>query len=361
MKKRSWVALSSASVLVASILLTVQVSAESSSQIQEKFKDAQDEKNKLQSQIDAKDTQLKEFEQKMEQIKEKIDEIQNEINPIEDKLSRETTALNKMESQYADLVSNMYEEGVFSPLAMLLQSKGFDDFVVNLDTVQLIADRKFDLVNKIKETRNQIKKQRDDLIARQDLQQQEVDKAKQLYLELVEAKKKDNSALIEANKVIEQYSEEMIDVNKALIASGKLNFSYIGPLKKPINASMTSPFGLRKHPIYGRYIMHQGIDYPSPTGTPIYAAADGVVVSSRASGGYGWLLTIYHGHKGGVPIYTRYAHSYPNQIKVRVGEQVTKGQQVTSVGANGQVTGAHLHFEVYAGENHAVNPTGYLQ
>ncbi|MDQ0415925.1 murein DD-endopeptidase MepM/ murein hydrolase activator NlpD [Croceifilum oryzae] len=361
MKKRSWIALSSASVLIASILFSVQVSAENASKIQEKFKDAQDEKNKLQSQIDAKDMELKEFEQKREQIQGKIDEIQKDITPIEDKLDRETTALNKMESQYADLVSNMYEEGVFSPLAMLLQSKGFDDFIANLDTVKLIADRKYDLVSKIKEGRNQVKKQLDDLVARQNLQQQEVDKAKKLYLELVEAKKKDDSALTEANKIIEQYSEEMIDVNKSLIASGKLNFSYTGPMKTPINASMTSPFGLRKHPIYGRYIMHQGIDYPSPTGTPIYAAADGVVVSSRASSGYGWLLTIYHGHKNGVPIYSRYAHSYPNQIKARVGEHVTKGKQVTSVGANGQVTGAHLHFEVYAGENNAVNPTSYLQ
>lgn len=361
MKKRSWIALLSASAFIASTALSVQVLAESNSNIQQKFKDAQNQKNEIESEIKSKDAQLNAFKEQMKKADEEIKKIQKEIEPIEKRLQTEEASLKESEDAYNALVSNMYEEGVFSPLAMLLQADNWSEFMANFDMVKLIADRKYELFNKIKEGRDKVKESINALTAKQDLQQKEIDEAQKLFKEIAAAKEKDQSALKEANRVIEEYEDEMIEVNRDLIASGKLNFPYTGPMQKPINANINSPYGPRFHPIYKRYIKHQGVDYPGGTGTPIYAAADGVVVSSKASSGYGWLLTIYHGHKNGVPIYSRYAHSYPRQIKVRVGENVVKGQHITSVGANGQVTGAHLHFEVYAGENNAVNPVNYIQ
>jgi murein DD-endopeptidase MepM/ murein hydrolase activator NlpD len=120
-------------------------------------------------------------------------------------------------------------------------------------------------------------------------------------------------------------------------------------MKRPSNGALTSEWGYRNHPIYKRPILHQGADFGGGTGSPIFSAGDGVVVSSGPSSGYGWLITIYHGEKNGKHVFTRYAHSYPNQVKVRAGERVKAGEHIADVGANGNVTGPHLHFEVRYG------------
>lgn len=360
MKKRSWIALLSASAFIASTSLSVQVSAESSNTIQQKYKDAQNQKNKIQSDIKSKDSQIKEYQEKMKQADEAIKKIQKEIEPIEKELQLREADLEDSEDAYNALVSNMYEEGVFSPLAMLLQADNWNEFMANFDMVKMIADRKYELFNQVKKKRDLVQEKIDELNAKRDLQQKEIDESKKLLVEIMEAQKKDKSALAEVDEIVNEYEDRMIDINRDLIASGKLNFAYTGPFQPPMNSSINSPFGMRFHPIRHRMVMHEGVDYPGSTGTPIYATGDGVVVSSKASSGYGWIVTIYHGHKNGVPIYSRYAHSYPRQVKVKVGETVTKGQHITSVGSNGQVTGPHLHFEIFAG-NTPKNPVNYFQ
>jgi len=107
--------------------------------------------------------------------------------------------------------------------------------------------------------------------------------------------------------------------------------------------------------------MHAGIDIGGSYNTPVYAAASGVVVESRPSVGYGWIIVIYHGDKNGTPLYTWYAHSYEHQVRVRAGDEVKRGQHITGIGSNGMSTGNHLHFEVRIGKNgQAVNPMPYF-
>ena len=96
--------------------------------------------------------------------------------------------------------------------------------------------------------------------------------------------------------------------------------------------------------------------------TPIYAAASGVVVESRSSVGYGWIIVIYHGNKDGTPLYTWYAHSYAHQVRVKAGDEVKRGQHISGIGSYGMSTGNHLHFEVRIGKNgQAVDPMSYLK
>lgn len=103
--------------------------------------------------------------------------------------------------------------------------------------------------------------------------------------------------------------------------------------------------------------MHKGIDLAAPIGTPIYAAADGIVtrVAHQGDRGYGSFIVIDHG--GGMS--TLYAHMYPHQVQVQVGERVKKGQRIGSVGNNGRSTGPHLHFEIHI-NNKQVDPAKYL-
>lgn len=129
-----------------------------------------------------------------------------------------------------------------------------------------------------------------------------------------------------------------------------------GQLGMPVAAPViTSPYGWRKHPVTGVWKVHTGTDFAGPLGTPIFAAGDGIVTRSGVSNGYGWLIVVDHG--GGLQ--TWYAHMYSNQVLVKTGEKVTRGQQIAGIGSNGWSTGPHLHFEVRLGGQH-VDPMPYL-
>jgi murein DD-endopeptidase MepM/ murein hydrolase activator NlpD len=117
----------------------------------------------------------------------------------------------------------------------------------------------------------------------------------------------------------------------------------------PAKGVLTSGYGWR----WGR--MHKGIDIAAPIGTPIVAAAPGVVVSAGwNSGGYGNLVELQH-PDGSV---TLYAHN--NRILVRRGQEVAQGQQISEMGSTGRSTGPHLHFEVHPNGRGAVNPIALL-
>ncbi|WP_180125799.1 M23 family metallopeptidase [Rhodoferax sp. BLA1] len=114
------------------------------------------------------------------------------------------------------------------------------------------------------------------------------------------------------------------------------------PTQKPVTASdMGSGFGWRVDPFSGRSALHTGQDYAAPTGTPILAAAGGVVVTQEYHAEYGNMVEIDHG--GG--LITRYAHA--SRTWVKKGDLIKRGQKIAEVGTSGRSTGAHLHFEVW--------------
>lgn len=123
----------------------------------------------------------------------------------------------------------------------------------------------------------------------------------------------------------------------------------------------TSGFGIRVHPVTGVRKLHTGVDFASPAGTPILAAADGRVASAGPATGYGNLIVIEHtvdGHR----VATAYGHMPAASILVSPGDEVTAGQHIADVGAEGYATGPHLHFEVRPGGADAapVDPEPWL-
>jgi len=107
----------------------------------------------------------------------------------------------------------------------------------------------------------------------------------------------------------------------------------------PVKGWTTSGFGIRNSPFSGRLKMHEGIDIAARTGTPVYAAADGIVSQSETVEGYGKLVTIDHGY--GYKTY--YAHNSKNLV--RVGQRVKRNDLIAAVGNTGSSTGSHLHYE----------------
>ncbi|MEO1221825.1 MAG: M23 family metallopeptidase, partial [Pseudomonadota bacterium] len=126
------------------------------------------------------------------------------------------------------------------------------------------------------------------------------------------------------------------------------------PSLTPVNgARMTSRFGMRNHPVRGGRRMHKGIDLAAPTGTPVYATADGIVGLARWGRGYGLYIKIDHG----ADLETRYAHL--SRLAVAAGDRVEKGEVIGYVGSTGWSTGPHLHYEVRV-DGVAVNPIHYM-
>jgi murein DD-endopeptidase MepM/ murein hydrolase activator NlpD len=130
-----------------------------------------------------------------------------------------------------------------------------------------------------------------------------------------------------------------------------------GFLDAPVSGSLSSPYGFRTHPIYGYWGLHDGQDWAADCGQPLYAGADGRVVSSYTSTVYGRRLVIDHGAARGVGLATIYNHAA--SYTVGVGAQVSRGQVIGYVGDSGWSTGCHLHFTVMA-NGATVDPRNWL-
>ncbi len=116
---------------------------------------------------------------------------------------------------------------------------------------------------------------------------------------------------------------------------------------------LSSPFGMRQHPIYKIPRMHYGVDLSAARGTPVYATGNGVVKLTKNSAGYGNEVVIDHGYG----FLTRYCHM--QNFKVKPGQRVTRGQCIGAVGNSGISTAPHLHYEVIKNKRH-VNPAHYF-
>jgi murein DD-endopeptidase MepM/ murein hydrolase activator NlpD len=125
------------------------------------------------------------------------------------------------------------------------------------------------------------------------------------------------------------------------------------PSSAPIVGPIGSGFGFRIDPFTGRSALHTGLDFPSDVGTPIAAAAGGMVIAAEVHPQYGQMVEIDHGNG----LITRYGHA--SQLLVKQGDLVKRGQKIALVGTSGRSTGPHLHFEVLV-EGVQQNPAKFL-
>lgn len=137
-----------------------------------------------------------------------------------------------------------------------------------------------------------------------------------------------------------EHRADYMNVVESALMSHKIR-SKLLPTIQPVNVSYNaSGFGWRLDPFTGRQAFHEGIDFAAVTGTPIVAAAGGVVIAAEYHHQFGNMVEIDHGND----IVTRYAHC--SRLGVKVGDIVRRGQHIADIGSTGRSTGSHLHFEV---------------
>ena len=155
-------------------------------------------------------------------------------------------------------------------------------------------------------------------------------------------------------------SPDEVRANAILQGLDRMNMYRIAaekaPFAMPVKSAFryTSGFGYRNDPKGAGTRMHEGTDFAASTGTPIFATADGVVTYADWDSGYGRLIRIQHDFG----IETRYGHL--SQIRVSVGQKVSRGERIGDMGSSGRSTGTHLHYEIRFG-GRAVNPMTFIR
>ncbi len=146
--------------------------------------------------------------------------------------------------------------------------------------------------------------------------------------------------------------------SKAAIARAKKASRSSGPMMWPIDSYITSPYGMRLHPVYHRWTLHDGTDFGAACGTPVHAAAAGTVIGRYYNVGYGNRVILANGYLRGVSVTTTYNHL--SRYSTYVGQRVRRGDVIGYVGSTGYSTGCHLHFMVFR-DGQTVDPMNWLR
>lgn len=353
------------------------------------------EKNQIKNQINSSKNELNQTtEQKsdalkqIEKLDEDLDKAQKEFDDLQKKLQETKESLassekelqqatEKKEKQYESLkqrIRVMYEYGNSGYLDILLDSKGFTDFLKRIEYINYIIKYDDELFDRYKETEKTIQIKVEQIkVEKQNVEvltKQASDKKVQLEKSIAEKQKlvadlsKQQSSLEQKISDLEKEDRAITNlINQANVkptgtSTNKIYSVTGGKLAHPVPAYANRPFndvyGYRTNPISGKRELHSGVDLKATYGTDIVAAEDGVVIYSGTRSGYGKTVIIDHGNG----MTTLYAHN--SSLTVSKGQQVKRGQVIAKAGSTGYSTGVHAHFEVRI-NGKTTDPAPYLK
>lgn len=333
-------------------------------QIQKNKKNALAEKKKLESQKNEIANQQANETKEYNDLVSNIEVLKQNLAEIEADLAIAEANYKKQQELIKTRLKIMYQNSNVSVFQMLAESNSITDFFERLHYMSIIAKNDRMLVEDLNQAKLEVEHKREmKEKAKQALEAQAVEKRERISLltasrsEVEQELKRSEEELRKLEKeedALIAKSKELNDIIKNLSKKAKYTGgSMVWPC--PSSYTISSQFGMRKHPILRKYKQHTGIDISAKSGASIVAANSGtVIISEYNSGGYGNYVVIDHG--GGIT--TLYAHA--SKRLVSVGDEVKVGDVIAKVGSTGLSTGPHLHFEVR--ENGVpVNPlNGYL-
>lgn len=335
-----------------------------------RLEELQREKGAKQAELDRYTRELAAAEQELYRYSNEISGLENRMLALQVQVDTTRADLTAMEARLAEHTEGtnkrlrvLTEMGTFSYLEVLLSATSFSDFISRFSYLSSMLTRDIELMREAKELRDavaarqaELDEQRQELAAlRQEMQAKRATVAA-LADEVAAYKAEAQSDLdlllemeAELNRRADQLNAQILEWQRLLNRERKDGFAMIWP----VTGTITSYFGPRPDPFTGVWRNHSGMDIAVPTGTPIKAAEDGVVIHSGWIDGYGYTIIIDHG--GGLA--TLYAHA--SKLIATAGQHVSRGETVALVGSTGYSTGPHLHFEVRLNGTR-VEPLDYL-
>ena len=326
--------------------------------VQSQMSEALCEIEQLTLQIIQKEEQIA----KLEQDEQKL---LGTIKVVEETLIESQQKYDMQKKQLDERLVATYEMGPTTYLDMLLKSKSLSDFLSNYYKISEIAKVDQSLVESFCEISKQVKNLSVSLNTNKAILEQsrlanEEAKIVLENLKIVQDGKVQELSQedIAIHEQIEAYQSELeaVESEIRLLSLAYVGAEYVGGVMAwpvPGYTRITSPFGMRTHPITGIYKLHTGTDIGAPAGADFIAANDGIVVKAGYNGAYGNMVILDHG--GGIQ--TLYAHG--SEILVEEGQIIESGTPVLKVGSTGFSTGPHAHFEVRINGS-PVEPLDYI-
>ncbi|MBA4603511.1 murein hydrolase activator EnvC family protein [Thermoactinomyces mirandus] len=318
-------------------------------------------------------TEIEAVEKKLNQLDFRVYEFKKLVQAKKEEQKKIEKELEFLRQTCKNRLQSIYLKGNMFYLELLLESDSLGDFLKRYDYVSILAQADQRMIRRYTEKQKELSRLEKELEKSLVSLQNEKEKAQKVFDTLRNSYQAHEKEIASLDSDLAELEDENVTARKLLhnlvaksesAARGMEQGNRVGTsvaaraggsFQKPVDGQVTSPFGMRYHPIHREYRMHGGIDIAARMGTPIKAAASGKVIVSRPSIGYGYIVVIYHGNG----ISTLYAHMYAQTVKVDVGQQVSAGEVIAAVGSNGFSTGPHLHFEVHDNSK-PVDPISFL-
>jgi murein DD-endopeptidase MepM/ murein hydrolase activator NlpD len=347
-------------------------------------------------QIEQQKQQLKQAEEQVEGLaqnaKKNLSGIRKNIAATTEQLSTSTNNLKQATSQLQKLETNltkvettyrqrqtatvarlqyMQRQRGTSGWSALLQSEDLNDFLDRRQRLKKVFDADRQVLTTLKSETTKISKQRDQV----EQQKNRIAILTQQFL--AQKNEYQNQATFQQQNIVRLKTDKMaLEAASAILSQDSVNLSELirqrvriernqtvdpggvviigtGQLAFPVNASITSEFGYRLHPILGYEKFHAGLDFGADQGEVIRSAAPGTVIFAGWYGGYGNTVVIDHGNG----ITSLYGHA--EGLYAEEGQQVQRGEPISLVGSTGLSTGPHLHFEIRS-NGEPIDPMPYL-
>lgn len=300
--------------------------------------------------------------------KHQLKRTEHKLNETVQVLTVTQTKEEKLSAGAAKRLREIYEGQRLSFLEMLFQIDSLQAFLDNVYFQERIAEEDRKLLNELRAKTASLNMRKGELAGQKDKFGNMVSEFAKKALEIAKARfeQEQVASKLKTQRAFYEQAEhqlqneshrlesQILAMQRSARSSHKPAQQGSGNLSMPLKAHITSPFGWRRHPIFGVRKFHTGIDLAGPNRSQIRAADSGSVLFTGWYGGYGKVVIISHGND----MATLYAHL--SRAAVSVGENVSKGDVIGYEGTTGFSTGPHLHFEVRV-NGKPNNPLNYLR
>ena len=334
-----------------------------------KLEYVQDELSNTMLKVQETEDKVLSYERQVKELGEQMQTLQTSIDDATNKLVLASQNYEEKRKVLVNRLVALYEAGDTKYLDVLLKSNNIVDFISRYYIIEEMVQYDNELIEAVKTEKENIE------TTKQKLENE------QSEIRIIKAKSEQTSVVLSNMKTLQQryvkelsagekklqeqitaYKKEQAEIEaKIMEATNQIpaNIQFTGgEMLWPVAASgtvITSNYGIREHPIQGVVKQHTGLDIGGAAlGTPVVAAADGVITYAGWLGGYGNCVMINHGDG----VVTLYGHG--NKILTTVGKEVKQGETIMEVGSTGNSTGPHLHFEVRINGSYT-NPLNYVK